>query len=217
MILSNPGKGLIASFEAIYLHGYRDSAGVITIGIGHTAAAGGYAPKLSDRITFAQAIELFETRIGRYGREVDVAIKRNKPQYIFDAFTSAHFNTGAIRSGTIDDRWNRGDEAGALAVLNQYVNAGGKRLAGLVTRRQIETQLIRTGVYPARTVLVKDTPSSKGRVIAAASIPWGVKPVGLPVDPWPVPAAGVPVIDAVPATGQNGIVNLAKWLWGLWK
>lgn len=73
MKTSAAGRAAIASREGCILTAYRDSAGVLTIGVGHTTAAG--EPKVTApmKITAAQADEILsrdlagvETRRGRH-------------------------------------------------------------------------------------------------------------------------------------------------------
>lgn len=216
MRISRNGAAFIASHEAIYLFSYRDSAGVLTDGIGNTAAAGTKPPRPGGKITLADALVTFERNLDKYGKRVARAI-RNYPlkQHEFDALGSFDFNTGAIDGGTVDDRLNRGDVDGALTVMARYVNAGGKRLRGLETRRREEIGLFRTGRYPNRGILVKDSASSAGRVVAASSLPWGAAPAALPLElPPMVPPAPTPA--PIRGTG-NVLIDLMRYLWSLWK
>lgn len=216
MRISRNGAAFIASHEAVYLFSYRDSAGVLTDGIGNTAAAGTKPPRPAGKITLGDALATFERNLDKFGARVVRAI-RNYPlaQHEFDALGSFDFNTGAIASGTVDDRLNRGDVDGALAVMGKYVNAGGKRLRGLETRRREEIGLFRTGRYPNRGILVKDSASSAGRVVAASSLPWGATSAPLPLE---LPPMVPPVPTPAPVRGSgNALIDLAKYLWSLWK
>ncbi len=195
--ISPQGAGFIAGSEAGFLYAYPDPAHgwkVPTIGFGHTAAAGGLIPRQGMRITLAQACQmLLEDVNGRYGPRVERAIKRRLAQNVFDGFVSFDLNTGAISSGSIDEKWNAGHEAEALATLRQYVNAGGQRLGGLVTRRAAEARIIAEGVYPASLVLVRTSPNEPPRSVQASSLPWGELPPKMQVDhevfaPLPTPA-----------------------------
>lgn len=189
--LSKAGAGFSAAHEACYLYAYPDpgtGGDPWTIGVGHTRAAGEPVVRRGDRISFARAFEIYAADMGRVERGVRSAIKVELEQHQFDAACSFHLNTGAIGSGSIDDRLNRGDEAGALAVWGQYINAGGKPLNGLITRRREEIALWRTGRYPARKLLIRDTPTGSGRYVDASTIPWRGDTVA--------PASPAIVIDA---------------------
>lgn len=180
--LSREGAGMTAGFEACILEGYADpgtGGEPWTIGVGHTTPAGPPRVRKGDIISLARAFEIFRADMAKFENGVSAAVKRPLKQHEFDALVSFHFNTGAIKTGSVDDKLNRGDVDGALATLGQYVNAGGKRLNGLVTRRRAETEVFRTGRYPAARILVKDRVKSQGRYISVADMPWGddVKPV----------------------------------------
>lgn len=196
--LSAQGAGACAAHEALYLYAYPDpgtNGEPWTIGIGHTRAAGLPGVKRGDRITMARAWEIYAADMGRVERDVRAAVKPEQRQHQFDALCSFHLNTGALRSGSVDDKLNRGDVAGALATWGLYVNAAGKPLAGLRTRRREEIALYRTGVYPSRRIIVRETPTSSPRTISTAGIPWRQAPAGEVVAAGPVqPAAAAPVV-----------------------
>lgn len=198
MKLSKQGAGAIASFEACILEGYPDPGtnGVPwTIGVGHTDAAGPPKVRRGEIISMAQAFDIFRNDMVRFEKGVLAAVKAPLTQAQYDALVSFHFNTGAIKTGSVDDKLNKGDTAGALATLGAYVNAGGKRLNGLVTRRAAETQIFRTGRYPAARILIKDRYKSQGRYITVNEMPWSdtAKTVPLALDMTPLPVVKSPV------------------------
>ena len=82
--------------------------------------------------------------LARFGAEVAEAIgTAPTTQAQFDALVSFHYNTGAIRKATLTrlHREGRYDRAGAE--FGKWVHAGGRKLAGLVRRREAEAQLYR--------------------------------------------------------------------------
>jgi len=161
----------IINEEALVLSTYRDAAGVLTIGVGHTAAAGGLAPKRGGRITIEQAIALLAADLVKFERRVLAAVKCSLKQHEFDALVSFDFNTGAIAGGTVDDKLARGDIAGAMATLQQYERAGGKKLAGLDRRRDSEEAMFRHGTYPeTNAIKVYDTWPGKLRLVPVSSL-----------------------------------------------
>jgi GH24 family phage-related lysozyme (muramidase) len=173
--LSRLGAGACAAHEACYLYAYPDpgtGGEPWTIGIGHTRAAGLPAVKRGDKITLARAFEIYAADMAAVEKDVRATIRVPLAQHRFDALCSFHLNTGAVRSGSVDDKLNRGDEAGALATWSQYTRAGGRIMAGLVTRRREEVELWRTGRYPARKIVLRDTPGGQGRLLDPMSIPW---------------------------------------------
>lgn len=173
MAVSVKGRAFTASHEAIYLYTYRDPGGVLTDGVGNTAMAGIRAPKPGGRITLDQALHEYKINLKKYNDRVLKAIK-NHPlvQHEEDALTSFDLNTGAIFSGTVDDKLNQGDISAAMATLRRYIHDNGKVLNGLVKRRNDEAQMFLTGAYPNRPILLKESPMSKGRLVNAASLPW---------------------------------------------
>lgn len=175
MQLSQPGAAFIASFEAVYLEAYPDpgtDGEPITIGIGHTAAAGGMRPRLGDIIPLSRAFSLFADDMRKFEAGVSRAIKIPLSQAQFDALVSFHFNTGAIQSGSVDEALNAGRINAALATLARYTRAGGRVMSGLETRRRAEVALFRAGRYPPRKILIKDRRRSAGRLIDASQFLW---------------------------------------------
>jgi lysozyme len=172
--LSRPGAGFILGHEAVYLEAYRDPVGIWTIGGGHTAAAGGMAPRSGMIISFSQAIAIFKGDMRKFEGRVSRAISPQviRPQFRFDALVSWDFNTGAAFKGSVDDKLNRGDINAAMATLNRYVHGGGRVLPGLVKRRREEVAMFMRGRYPSEKVLLKDRAGAQGRLIDPASIPW---------------------------------------------
>ena len=92
--------------------------------------------------TQVQCDARFERELQRYVREVTSAIgDAPTTQGQFEALVSFHYNTGAIRKATLTRLHKAGDHAGAAAEFGKWVNAGGKRLSGLVRRRGEEAAL----------------------------------------------------------------------------
>lgn len=69
-------------------------------------------------------------------------------KYQFDALVSFTFNAGgaALRTSTLLKKLNAGDYAGAASEFLRWVNGGGKKLPGLVRRREAEKALFETPV-----------------------------------------------------------------------
>lgn len=146
--MSPKGIAFLMAEEAIVLRAYRDSGGVWTIGAGHTAAAG--PPKVAEgqRITLDEALAIKRRDLAGFEAEVRAAISVDLQQHQFDALVSFHYNTGAIRKGSVDDKINAGDVAGAMATLRLYrKDRKGHVLEGLVARRARETAMFERGEY----------------------------------------------------------------------
>lgn len=74
MNVSRNGLIALARHEAVVLSTYKDSVGVLAIGVGHTAA-GDPQPTKGLTLTPAEAIDLFRRDLAKYERHVAEAVK----------------------------------------------------------------------------------------------------------------------------------------------
>ena len=94
--------------------------------------------------TAQQCDARLEADLARYSAEVSRALgEAPTSQQQFDALVSFHYNTGAIGRATLTRLHQAGNYDGAAAEFGKWVNAGGRRLAGLVRRREAEAALYR--------------------------------------------------------------------------
>ncbi len=94
--------------------------------------------------TAQQCDARLEADLARYSAEVSRALgEAPTSQHQFDALVSFHYNTGAIARATLTRLHLAGNYDGAAAEFGKWVNAGGRRLAGLVRRREAEAALYR--------------------------------------------------------------------------
>ena len=94
--------------------------------------------------TAQQCDARLEADLARYSAEVSRALgEAPTSQQQFDALVSFHYNTGAIARATLTRLHQAGNYDGAAAEFGKWVNAGGRRLAGLVRRREAEAALYR--------------------------------------------------------------------------
>lgn len=133
---SEDGVSLIAYFEGYSPVVYEDAAGYPTIGYGHLILRGEkftYLDPLSAR-------KLLKTDIGRHERPVNRMVKVPLQQNQFDAIVSFTFNLGegALQSSTLLKRVNAERHEDVPNQLNRWIFAGGKKLQGLVLRREAE-------------------------------------------------------------------------------
>ena len=92
--------------------------------------------------TQAQCDSRLARDLERYARDVSRAIGAAAvTQSQFDALVSFHYNTGAIAKATLTKLHIAGRFAEAAAEFGKWINAGGKRLPGLVRRRKAEAAL----------------------------------------------------------------------------
>lgn len=94
--------------------------------------------------TQAQCDARLESDLARFAADVARAIG-NAPttQDQFDALVSFHYNTGAIAKATLTKLHKAGNNTAAWVEFGKWVNAGGRRMAGLVRRRDAEARLYR--------------------------------------------------------------------------
>jgi len=138
MKTSPNGRLFIEAFEGKFLHTYDDGTGVLTIGYGHTSAAGPPAVFRGQTITDAQCDAILATDLAAVERNVERCIKAPIVQAQFDALVSFDFNTGSLAKSSIDDKINSGNPGAAMVTLLQYDHAAGQQMAGLTRRRRAE-------------------------------------------------------------------------------
>lgn len=139
MDYSQNGLKLTESFESCRLTAYQDIKGIWTIGWGHTGTD--VVPGLT--ITQAQADALLLHDVQNAVNHVNHLVTIPLNQCEFDALVDFAFNAGcgAFASSTMLKLLNSGDYAGAAAQFDRWDMAGGQHVAGLLRRRQAETDL----------------------------------------------------------------------------
>lgn len=166
MRTSPAGIGALVAHEGIVPGAYRDSVGVWTFGVGHTAAAGAPIPAdmakgmpsdLDGAIDFA--FDVFARDLAKYEAAVRAAIKVPVAQHEFDAAVSFHYNTGAIARADWVKALNAGDRAAAAAGIMNWTKP-----AEIIPRRQAEQRLFREGAYTSKPVPVWGVDST-GRIV----------------------------------------------------
>lgn len=134
MKISKDGLNLIKSFEGLSLVAYKCSAGVWSIGYGHT---GGVHRNLT--ITEETANEYLKRDIAKFENHVNEYDKiYHFNQNEFDALVSFAFNIGNIKQLTKNGTRTREHIAEKML---QYNKCNGKPLAGLTKRREKEHDL----------------------------------------------------------------------------
>lgn len=143
MSVSNKGVDLICEFEGKRLTSYDDGVGVWTIGFGTIKYPNGVRVKKGDTCTLEQAKEYMRHDLIEFEHTVNSSVKVPLNQNQFDALVSLAYNIGssAFKSSTLVKKLNAGDYKGAADQFNVWVNAGGKRIQGLVNRRDREKLL----------------------------------------------------------------------------
>jgi lysozyme len=138
MKISEEGLALIKKFEGCELTAYKCSAGVWTIGYGHTKGV-----EEGMTITKAQAEDMLLEELVEYEDAVKNAVTISLDQCMFDALVSWTYNLGPsnLNASTMLKVLNAGDYDGVPAQIKRWNKAGGKVLEGLIRRREAEALL----------------------------------------------------------------------------
>lgn len=143
MHISPSGIDLICNFEGKRLTAYDDGVGVWTIGFGTTVYPNGIKVMKGDTCTEAQAKTYMAHDLKKFASAVNNAVTVPLNQNQFDALVSLAYNigTGAFSKSTLVKKLNANDYRSAADQFDVWVNAGGKRMQGLVNRRAKEKAL----------------------------------------------------------------------------
>lgn len=144
MRVSSHGRAAIAAHEGLRLKAYLCPAGVPTIGVGHTSAAGPPKVALGMTITRSEADEILSRDLKTFEAGVLAALPGVKlGQNEFDALVSLAFNigTGAFARSSVVRFLKQGNRRAAADAFRLWDKAGGRVLAGLVKRRAEERWL----------------------------------------------------------------------------
>ena len=143
MLLSNLGIDLICDFEGKRLVAYDDGVGIWTIGFGTTVYPNGIRVKKGDTCTEAQAKAYMQNDLKKFEYAVNDAVNIPLNQNQYDALVSLTYNIGAaaFSKSTLVKKLNAGDIRGAADQFDVWINAGGKRMQGLVNRRAKEKEV----------------------------------------------------------------------------
>jgi lysozyme len=142
---SSVGINLIKSFEGFKSSPYLCPADVPTIGYGTTFYPSGVKVKLSDPpISEALATEYLQYNLKTFEEYVDSYTTDSITQAQFDALVSFAYNLGPtnLKNSTLLKKVNKDPKDPTIAAeFRKWVYAGGRRLAGLVKRREAEAKL----------------------------------------------------------------------------
>lgn len=143
MKISKRGFIELVCHESIVLNPYRDSRGVWTVGVGHTAAAGLPDPRGGKHnYSLSEVIAIFRRDVRYFEKRVCGAFVRRLNQSQFDAAVSFDFNTGAIERAAWVRHFNSGDiKKARVSFLNW------RRPREIIGRRKKELRLFFEGIY----------------------------------------------------------------------
>lgn len=145
MKTSKKGIELIKRYEGFVGKPYLDAVGIPTIGYGATHYGNGIKVKMTDKpITEEEATILLSKMLVSYEDTVNRLVTRELNKNQFDALVSFTYNLGGanLKSSTLLKKVNANPCDRTIAdEFNKWVNAGGKKLNGLVKRRKEEAKL----------------------------------------------------------------------------
>lgn len=150
MKTSDQGRKFIEMWEESgipKLHPYNDGTGTLTIGFGHTSAAGPPHVYPGMRITPQQADAILAADLASVEANVNHHLQKEVNQAQFDCLVSFDFNTGALARSNVLRAINSGHADLVPQDLNMWVHGGGHVMQGLVRRRHAEGILFSTGKY----------------------------------------------------------------------
>ena len=136
--ISQEGIALIKKFEGCELTAYQCSAGVWTIGYGHTKGI-----EKGMEITQQEAEDMLVEELHEYENYINDSVTAPLSQNQFDAMVSWVYNLGPanLKASTLLKVLNAGDYDGVPAQIKRWNKAGGVTLEGLIRRREAEALL----------------------------------------------------------------------------
>lgn len=164
------GLALVKQWEGLKTKAYRDVGGIWTIGYGHTSAAGIPVVKAGMVISEAQADEFLKADLAIFEERVSRLVKVPVTDNQFAVLVSFDFNTGGLGKSTLLKKLNARDYDAVPLELMKWVNAGGKRIKGLVNRRSAEVGLWAKGEFVASNTVVATTKPPE--VVSKENISW---------------------------------------------
>lgn len=203
---------LIKQFEGWRPKAYRDPVNVLTIGYGHTTAAGAPEVKAGMVISEQQGEDILRNDLRKYAKAITEQVKVPLNPNQFGALVSWCFNVGpgATAKSTLIKKLNRGEYAAVPGELMKWTKAGKKTLPGLVRRRAAEGGLFRTPYVAAKEAppaRVESPPVSPAPE-ADKSVPEPSQPVRQPDDPG-VDLEDIPAANKTAAKTLIGVVVIA--------
>lgn len=143
LFYSKNGLNLTEGFESCRLVAYQDIKGIWTIGWGHTGpqvVKGLTCTPLRATQWLLSDLQWAEDTVNNY-----VCINLNQNE--FDALVDFVFNCGAeaFEESTLLKLLNQNELSEAAAQFDNWDHASGKVVAGLLRRREEETQLFQKG------------------------------------------------------------------------
>lgn len=143
-VVSEKGLNFISNEEGVILHPYRDSVGILTIGIGNTYYSDGTKVQMSDPpISLERAQGLFRSVLQHYEQAVWSLTRDDINQNQFDALVSLCYNIGvnAFKNSTLLKLVNAGIEGRQIKDAFEMWRRAGEDKTALLSRRIREAEL----------------------------------------------------------------------------
>lgn len=149
MKTSSNGRKFIEGFEGLILQAYDDHndhiveagqnvVGTLTIGYGHTDAAGPPKVFVGQKLTQLEADNTLASDLTAVEIEVSHLVKVPLNQDQYDALVSFQFNTGKLGQSTLLKELNEGNYTAAADQFLVWNHVSGVVVAGLTRRRTAE-------------------------------------------------------------------------------
>ena len=137
---SQEGISLIKSFEGCELTAYRCSAGVPTLGFGHTRDV-----SMGDTCTQEEAESMLAEDLVEFEDYVKNYVESELQQNEFDALVAWTYNLGPknLSESTLLKELNAGNLEEVPRQIKRWNRAGGEVLDGLIRRREAESRLFK--------------------------------------------------------------------------
>ena len=134
----------VAKHEGLVLGTYVDPVGILTSCFGHT----GPELKLNQKFTEDQCLSQLAKDLEKHDKEMIKHIKVSLSDEEHAAYLSFVYNVGVgnFKSSTLLKNLNANKRDEACNQLTRWVFAKGKKLRGLVTRREEERKLCLSGL-----------------------------------------------------------------------
>lgn len=134
----------VAKHEGLVLGTYVDPVGVLTSCYGHT----GPELKLGQKYTESQCLDVFASDLSKHDKEMMKYVKVPLSDEEHAAYLSLSYNIGVgnFRKSTLLKQLNLGNRDVACREITKWVFAKGKKLRGLVKRREQEKELCLSGL-----------------------------------------------------------------------
>lgn len=175
--INQEGLDLIKQWEGRYLTAYQGAAdrpGLLTIGYGHTDAAGPPRVHRGMRITERQAEDILRTDLHKVEASVERMVKVPLNDNQFATLVSFVFNVGEGNFGksTLLRKLNAGDYGAIPKELMKWTRANGKFVQGLANRRAAECGLWAKGEFVSSNY-IEPEPEKKNAALTPEAIATG--------------------------------------------